>query len=262
MSAFTNSSRKLHFKAGSATDIGGGRENQDEFFIWENKSIEALAICVLDGHGREVGKIAANAARAAIVDFLTESSDRILKDPSAILIEAHDIAHRTIKKSFVSALETLGNQVCESEEGYLMKRKTSAEGWTCVHGGTSCTIVLIAQMNIYVANVGDSTAAIFSVQPILKRSDLKFVVDAADLTRLNIGAEDPDNNTNFLVISAEHSPESASEFCRLRHFRPNENDPKYPAIQVVYDVCNHNKRSCAQVFNPNITPLKPSGRGK
>ena len=48
---------KLSWKAVGSTDIGGGRENQDDFFIWENPSRGLMVTGVLDGHGRDVGKV-------------------------------------------------------------------------------------------------------------------------------------------------------------------------------------------------------------
>lgn len=263
MSSFTCNSKTLDFKVGYATDIGGGRENQDDFFVWENKPVGVIVACILDGHGREVGKIAANAAKASLTAYFNRCSNfaAAAKD---ILIEAHNIAHFAIKNAFALTLESLGYQVCESDDGYLMKRKTSNEAWMCVHGGTSCTIVLIVGTTVFVANVGDSSAVAYTAKPVLQKQDLQFEIDAANLGRTQIesAGEVVDTDSSCLLISAEHSPESALEFCRLRTFRPSEMDSRYPAIQVIYDVCSHNKRECVPVFDPESLPLKPSGRGK
>ena len=51
------SASKLTWKAIGSTDIGGGRENQDDFFVWENPSRGLMVTGVLDGHGRDVGKV-------------------------------------------------------------------------------------------------------------------------------------------------------------------------------------------------------------
>jgi hypothetical protein len=51
-----------------------------------------------------------------------------------------------------------------------------------------------------------------------------------------------------LVITAEHSPESPSEFCRLRTFRPKPGDPMQPALAVVYDSPSADKAKCTPVF--------------
>ncbi len=265
MSGFT--SNELTFKFGSATDIGGGRENQDECFVWQDISHHAIAVCVLDGHGREVGKVAASAAKAALIEHFELCRDKIMVDPTGVLIEAHNVAHGSIKRSFAAVLENLGNQICESNEGYLMKRKNSYESWMCVHGGTSCTIVLIVGFMTYVANVGDSNAVVYSLHESFSGQDLVHIVDAAEngsakeTSYASLGCSEG-KMSNMLIITAEHSPESAFEFNRLRKFRPHESDPNLPAIQVIYDVCSHDKSKCIPVFNPLINPLKPSGKGK
>ena len=76
------SNRSIRWQVGLETDIEGGKENQDECFVWYfdfcpsnyfcairvrccrmQKSSSAgdrvTVLCVLDGHGREVGKVAA-----------------------------------------------------------------------------------------------------------------------------------------------------------------------------------------------------------
>lgn len=43
--------------------------------------------------------------------------------------------------------------------GYLMKRRSVTHPWTCVHGGTSATLVaLLEGRTLLTANVGDSSA--------------------------------------------------------------------------------------------------------
>lgn len=43
--------------------------------------------------------------------------------------------------------------------GYLMKRRSMTHPWTCVHGGTSATLVaLLEGRTLITANVGDSSA--------------------------------------------------------------------------------------------------------
>lgn len=44
----------LKWQIGYDTDIGGGKENQDDCFVWTNVKEEICVVCVLDGHGREV----------------------------------------------------------------------------------------------------------------------------------------------------------------------------------------------------------------
>jgi len=51
-----------------------------------------------------------------------------------------------------------------------------------------------------------------------------------------------------VIITAEHSPESPSEFTRLRTFRCNEEDPRFPSLSVVYDSQSANRLECPPVF--------------
>jgi hypothetical protein len=53
------------------------------------------------------------------------------------------------------------------------------------------------------------------------------------------------------VLTAEHSPESPYEFCRLREFRCREGEPTQPSLMVVYDSPSHDKARCSPVFELN-----------
>jgi hypothetical protein len=64
-----------------------------------------------------------------------------------------------------------------------------------------------------------------------------------------------------MVITAEHSPESAYEFDRLRSYRSREGDSRQPALFVVYDSPTHDKSQCQPIFDPTTPQLIPSQRG-
>lgn len=54
---------------------------------------------------------------------------------------------------------TLQRKRFQDNGGYLMKRRSMAQPWSCVHGGTSATLVaLVEGRTLYTANVGDSSA--------------------------------------------------------------------------------------------------------
>ena len=76
MSLFTehNVVHNLQWQVGLETDIGGGRENQDDCFVWIKRDDNVIVLCVLDGHGREVGKIASESAKACLFKHLDERS--------------------------------------------------------------------------------------------------------------------------------------------------------------------------------------------
>ncbi|CAN0255302.1 unnamed protein product, partial [Hapterophycus canaliculatus] len=67
-------------------------------------------------------------------------------------------AHESMLLSFREHLQGLGWNV-KDNGGYLMKRRSLTQPWSCVHGGTSATLVaLIEGRTLYSANVGDSSA--------------------------------------------------------------------------------------------------------
>jgi serine/threonine protein phosphatase PrpC len=121
----------LKFQLGCETDIGGGRENQDDSFIWIKREFNLIVLCVLDGHGREVGKIAAVAAKDCLIKYLDSEFVDLLHHPVECLVKAHQLAHHHIRETFRSELEKQGYQVKQSDDGYLMKRKSGLEYCRC-----------------------------------------------------------------------------------------------------------------------------------
>jgi len=265
--------QNLKYQIGSDTDIGGGRENQDACFIWKRDELNLIVMGVLDGHGREVGKVAAEAAKQCLLGLLDAEYRYLMQNPVEFLIRAHEITHNFIRDSFQKELETQGYQVEQTPEKYLMKRRSVGEAWGCVHGGTSCTLVALVNQWLYIANVGDSTALLCTSTPVLHRQLLQYEVDAAaresgehsqslqsspSSSGLSSGADtclsgvtdqsSGSGNESVLVLSAEHSPESAYEFRRLRRFRARDTDPRLPALSVVYDSPSHDKSQCYAVF--------------
>ena len=233
-------------QTGGDTDIGGGRENQDDYFVWTAPAVpphnqRAVVLCVLDGHGRDVGKVAANTARRALLEYFTASVAELWANPYECLVKAHTVAHSAIKESFRIELERQGYQISEGQGGYLLKRKPDNTFWSCVHGGSSCSIVAMLGSKCYIANVGDSSGIISACVPGLSPTLIKSVGDSAKGglnksdggTITGVSRLGPPSET--MVITAEHSPESPEEFIRLRDFRCNERDSRVPALVVVYD---------------------------
>lgn len=169
----------LKWQVGLETDIGGGRENQDDGFVWTKAERGIIVLCVLDGHGREVGKIAAESAKTCLYNFFDQNYPALLNSPVSTLVAAHEAAHAHIKLCFRMELEKQGFQIKEADEGYLLKRKPPSEQWTCVHGGTACSIVAIIDTEMYISNVGDSTGTLCSTQPIFYPNDIEYITDAA-----------------------------------------------------------------------------------
>lgn len=245
-------------QCGTDTDIGGGRENQDDFFV--HASAGVVIFCVLDGHGREVGKVAANTARAALIEYFTTYCPALaVAEDSRVaayecLVRAHNIAHAAIKIAFRAEMEKQGFEVEETEGGYLRKRRGSTANWTCIHGGSSCSIIMILKNKCYIANVGDSTGILCGYHKAFKQTLVLPLGDAAKggLTRVsenghgNVAALGQGIDT--VLLTAEHSPECPEEFKRLRDFRCNEDDRRFPSLSVVYDSQTSNRADCPPVF--------------
>lgn len=273
----------LSWQVGYDTDIGGGKENQDDYFVWQNYALGICVICVLDGHGREVGKIAAVAAKNSMIKFCQDNFMDLLNNPSNWLASAHEVAHNSIKTSFQTELTKQGYEVQEVPEGYLLKRKNSSYPWTCIHGGSSCSIVAIVGCHLYISNVGDSSATLCTNQSVLKRDMIKYIRDSAvnessflhanrnlilgsELKNISSNAgsdevepQEPSPLTS-LTITSEHSPESVYEYVRLAEYRAREEDPEQPALFVVYDTPNCEKSKCQPVFDYGGAPAVVAGR--
>lgn len=70
----------------------------------------------------------------------------------------HFFFHRTPKHPLPPP-SSLSRLPFQDNGGYLMKRRSMTQPWTCVHGGTSATLVaLLEGRTLLTANVGDSSA--------------------------------------------------------------------------------------------------------
>jgi hypothetical protein len=53
----------------------------------------------------------------------------------------------------------------------------------------------------------------------------------------------------YMELSADHSPESESEFARVARFRPHAARPGFPELLFVYDTLAPSKAHCAPIFD-------------
>lgn len=248
---------KFVFKVGEATDIGGGHENQDKSMCFRaGKQDEHLILAVFDGHGRELGELAAKVAR----DFMKQelSKPEVLKElsarPEEIINALFEVAHDRIKQEFRQKVEENSDcTVNETPEGYLIKRqRVRGQGRgeydqifeTNVHGGTTATLVVILNSRrLIVANVGDSTAL--------------------------FGGRDSSGKVSFKELSAEHSPESSTEFTRVKacdHVASVQKDEsnsldfarETKSLRFVYDVIDETSRMTPKYSCPSIFDLEHS----
>jgi hypothetical protein len=196
-------SNVLRWQVGLETDIGGGRENQDDCFVWIKKDENIIVLCVLDGHGREEGKIASESAKTCLFNYLDENYAKLLENPVDFLVRAHEVAHNHIRDTFKAELERHGFEVQITPENYLIKRKQAHDSWAGVLGGTSCSIAAVVGSTLYVANVGDSSGVLCSSHGVFTPSDLVYVKDAAETPEYSRNILFPDHNcSQFNPITA------------------------------------------------------------
>lgn len=213
----------LRWQVAGNTDIGGGHENQDDMFLFEERKLGVCVIGVLDGHGRDVGKLAATSGRIFLKAFFEKHYKELFSEPYELLVRAHKEAHAYIKEAFRVSLQNMGWEVMDYG-GYLLKRKAknrinltidigntnvdnskissppskkANNGWQCVHGGTSCSIVALVGSCMYIANVGDSSATLSSASKIFH----SITTDPSVLR--HIGDSDPDSVVNVELGSGE-----------------------------------------------------------
>lgn len=247
----------IRWQTGFDTDMGGGKENQDECFVWSNRKSSICVLIVLDGHGREVGKTAAKAAKISLREFFEEYYFDLKSSPYNCLARAHEVAHFAIKRQLRIEFEEHGYDVMEDPEGYLLKSKKGQKQWSCIHGGSTCSICALVDGHIYVANVGDSSGILCATQEVFCKADVTIVGDAAVhderrkqyINSIHVNDSDCKDKSATIVITAEHSPESAYEFLRLRDFRPRDENRKHPSLNIVYDSAASEKAKCPPVFS-------------
>lgn len=214
---------------------------------------------VLDGHGREVGKVAAQSGRAAFQRYFDEHFHELIADPVGCLHQSFLMAHAAIKAEFRAHFERMGFEVSESEDGFLMKKKSTTPTWSCVHGGTSCSLIAKVGDFLYSANVGDSSVTLCTGTPIATTGIVEDIIDTAVASAdsgavvvpeviTDVVAEAAPLKSGAIVVTAEHSPECPLEFYRLRNFRKRDSDGLQSALYVVYDSPSIEKVLCPPVF--------------
>ena len=239
-SVFTFSEKK--FLTGLATDIGGGRENQDTVCCFQNSDI--LANCIFDGHGID-GKWVAEVCKLNTERLISENSDRLLLDPVNALSELFSELKTILSVKTVERFSKK-NRECKIEpSGVIFIKGLFHDTWQpLVNGGATMTVLILIKktLKLYIANVGDSDAMLCSSKQIFKQDDLKCESELEEgikgLKEENGLKEEKgleEGLKNYLILTANHSPTNIDEYVRMRSTGACPTNPNKALIDVIYD---------------------------
>lgn len=220
--------------------------------------------------------MAARVAKESFLRSLTspEGLHGVRSHPRETLSRAFADAHLAIEAAFRKWYEDAGWSVSKGagKEGYLTRTKPGAAP-QCVHGGTTATVVVLLDgQRLVISNVGDSTALLCGVgeagqlRSIDEWQPVQAVVNGAAARGGGEGGgagsragDTPASGSatpippallcSFMELSADHSPESASEFGRMHRFRPHASLPHHPELMFVYDTLTASKTACPPIFD-------------
>jgi serine/threonine protein phosphatase PrpC len=241
----------LRFRVGGIKDPGvDGKENQDDYTCWETEDGSTRIFMVLDGHGRELGKIASKAAKDALMGYLTlpNTLAALRKDAPGVMETAFATAHNAVRESFLKYYARQGMVTNVEEGGYIVKRHPSQQVWHCVHGGSTCSVCIILDNKILVsANVGDSSSLLCGLGE--KLSETESCLFRTSEPEMHEEGPTPANRC-VSVLTADHGPENPNEFIRMRSQCPCPKRGKaHPSMVFVYDGSARAKTDCNPVFS-------------
>ena len=248
LSAIKIIEQPITFKTGTATNIGGGRENQDTVCCFQNADI--IAICVIDGHGTD-GKWIAEVCKTTTESWISENNERMLSEPVKSLSDLFVDMKQILSEKIVEKYSKL-NQECKIESsGIILIKKIYTNKWQpLLSGGATMTVAVLIKktLKLYMANIGDSDAILCSSNHILSQDDLTCENEFEDIrkTKENTSV----SATKYLMLTADHSPNNPKEYMRMRDIAPSPYTPNKANINIIYDNQRiTNKIMCCQVFN-------------
>jgi serine/threonine protein phosphatase PrpC len=226
------------FLTGSATDIGGSRENQDNVCCFQNSDI--LANCIFDGHGTD-GKWVAEVCKLTTERLISENSDRVLLDPVNALSELFSELKTILAEKTVERFSQK-NRECKIEpSGVIIIKSMFNDTWQpLVNGGATMTVLILIKktLKLYIANVGDSDAMLCSSKQILRQDDLKCeseLEEGIKGLKEEHGLEEGIPVSNYIMLTANHSPTNIDEYVRMRSTAACLTNPNKALIDVIYD---------------------------
>jgi serine/threonine protein phosphatase PrpC len=252
-SVFTFSEKK--FLTGSATDIGGSRENQDNVCCFQNSDI--LANCIFDGHGPD-GKWIAEVCKLNTERLISENSDRILLDPVNTLSELFSELKTILSVKTVERFSQKKRECKIEPSGVIIIKDLFNDFWQpLVNGGATMTVLILIKktLKLYIANVGDSDAMLCSSKQIFRQDDLKCETGLKDGERcvpvddnlfggVKLVVKEEEHCSwgvrgvpvkDYIMLTANHSPTNIDEYVRMRSKAACPTNPNKSLIDVVYD---------------------------
>ena len=193
----------------SLSHIGGSgsnakKENQDSCFV--ARCDESTCVWgVLDGHGGDNGRLAAQAGAKAFKAWFLKKPAELTRSPQQAMKSAFRAAHEAIRQAIVRRYEGRGTPLKTTAEGYLLDDSEQP-----VDGGATATVVALVQGHLLVvANVGDSDAL--------------------------LGGKLPDGSIGFEQLCANHTPLNADEFIRVAQLVQERGKDWQPGV-FAYDI--------------------------
>ena len=247
-----------NFHVGLATDIGGSKENQDDVLCFQTNRI--VVNCIIDGHG-EHGKLIANTIRETVKILTTEQSDKLIADPISFILYMYRIITDSIVVKIRQQSINLGRECVMEDNGVFMERDPQTNKWNAIRcGGATMTICILIKetLKLYIANVGDSDAMLCSNEKILSTEDIN---QETELETPTIKNENQHQNSNNILLTANHSLSNVDEYKRMRNFACCDENSNSAKLNVVYDdAFLQNKASCKKAFDTSTsTPVLMNG---
>jgi len=244
----------LEFRFAMETDIGGGKTNEDDCFIWKHKETKSVVFGVIDGHGgsQGLGKFTSQQIRLDMVNWLEQNFSSIFRNPCLALRNLFSHTQQNLFFKFQDHLKKRGYDV-RVHDGYVLRRK-GVSSWACVSGGAVVSVVVLVHggSKMYTANVGDCGGILSINGRLLSPEILTPLYPEDEMEELKINEpelhtlSDP---TGLLHITWDHSPDCPREFRRMRNKRSDTKDPLLPFLNCVYEGLPSSTSGCTDIFS-------------
>lgn len=184
------------------------KKAQDRLFIYENKETNFIAMCIMDGHGR-YGTTVVITVKKYLEDFCKNNCQKFNENNAVEWINnAYTLTNKEVK-----------NLQCLKDQKH--------------GGGTTCTFCILYENILYVANMGDSTAILFSKNDISK----------LNVDELQYKKEIISKSSNYVILSGNHSPENIYEQEILKERNEEE------TYKIIYDKSSKRNKFLLPWFN-------------